>query len=140
MRTIIIVALFAACGPLPTDPAPNLTPIDGQAAFALIAWRALGQQGAPPPVEWHREGCDKHPDAFMPTRGLVRCINGTYYLDEPYISAAVMPKPSLSAIAHEYQHFVDWQSGVDDWKHEGPAFQAGGAVERAEAAMRKAGF
>lgn len=151
---ILAASLLVGCAPALTHfddtgldqvepappPGPNLDAIDGQDTFARIAWASLDQTGAPPLVEWHREGCDGNPWAFQKaTAGY--CVSGVYYRGARFVSAAVMPTAHESAVCHEYQHFIDWRDlGMADVQHTGAAFQPGGAVEACEAAMTRAGW
>lgn len=139
---LLVVFLGFGCGP-----DHDLTPIEHQDKIANIVWHDVyGRTDTPPAIDW-RMGteldCGGGQAFFFEGTGKENCYSGLHI---PGADFAIVAKPldtpvHRTAYAHELLHIRKERMGLDpDTQHVTPDFQAGGALNKANAALLGAGY
>lgn len=119
--------------------------IEGQPEADQLVWLDLYQMDdhTVPSVEWRRESLDCGGGLGWKEPAVGYCVLGVFWRSGWYAEVAIPPGKRISdtSFAHELAHARSWVvNGSGDDDHSGPAFQPGGLVDQAVAALREAGL
>lgn len=121
-------SLLAGC-----EPAPDLSPIEGQERIVEMVWaQGFGRTDRAPGIEWMRGAglnCGNG-DAFISPSG--ECRWGSYVHGDDFVRVSVAAR---FVVPHEFAHVMHWREGRPDFDHSHPDFAPGGIVERLEVAI-----
>lgn len=136
---LVLAFLLSSCATAPKNRR------EGEAAAAWIIWQFYGRTDTPPLVHWVEgkalnctDPNNGRPGFYAPGIG---CRGGATYTPWDVWVAWVGDETSIAetTMGHEFWHVVDLREGRLDPHHLGPAWQEGGLVDQANAAVAAAG-